>query len=154
MSRRYTPRPLPRAPPPPPPSVKAQTQGCWKTSYRAKFTRAFCPPLSVAPRSPITVRSPSSRSCRSCTETEGRLRAALPQSSYTPCSGTLGVRQGEHTGPKESLYYTCYEDLTISKVPNYVKRYLPSDEQRFAIVWTQRLWQGRKQGPYSIHHGD
>ena len=32
----------------------------------ARLTRAFCPPLSVAPRSPIIVRSPSGSSSRSC----------------------------------------------------------------------------------------
>lgn len=57
-------------------------------------------------------------------------------------------------GPGESLCYTCYEDLTISEVPNYAKKYMPSDEQRFAIVWTQRLWWGRKQSPRSIHNGE
>lgn len=57
-------------------------------------------------------------------------------------------------GPRESLRYTCYEDLTISEVPNYAKRYVPSDEQRFAIVWTQRLWLGRKQSSGSIRNGD
>lgn len=36
------------------------------------MTRAFCPPLSVAPRSPISVRSPSGSSSRSCRRTINR----------------------------------------------------------------------------------
>jgi hypothetical protein len=37
-------------------------------SYRARFTLAFCPPLRVAPLSPITVRSPSGSSSMSWTQ--------------------------------------------------------------------------------------
>ena len=44
--------------------------GNWNPIYLARLTRAFCPPLSVVPRSPIIVRSPSSRSCKSYMETE------------------------------------------------------------------------------------
>lgn len=48
--------------------------------YLARLTRAFCPPLSVAPRSPITVRSPSSKSSKSYIEKPGgeRLKMCSP----------------------------------------------------------------------------
>ena len=44
--------------------------GKWNPIYLARLTRAFCPSLSGVPLSPITVWSPSSRSCKSYVEKE------------------------------------------------------------------------------------
>ena len=45
--------------------------GNWNPIYLAKLTRAFCPSLSGIPLSPSSVRSPSSKSCKSYTDRKG-----------------------------------------------------------------------------------
>ena len=45
--------------------------GNWNPIYLARLTRAFCPSLSGVPLSPISVRSPSSKSCKSYTDRKG-----------------------------------------------------------------------------------
>ena len=42
--------------------------GNWNPIYLARLTRTFCPSLSGVPLSPSSVRSPSSKSCKSYTE--------------------------------------------------------------------------------------
>ena len=44
--------------------------GNWNPIYLARLTRAFCPSLSGVPRSPISVRSFSFKSCKSYMEIE------------------------------------------------------------------------------------
>ena len=82
--------------------------GNWNPIYLARLTRAFCPSLSGVPLSPISVRSPSSKSCKSYTDRKGEkyIKCVLLPSYIFSISSSHKYLINVHTCSAAKSYWT------------------------------------------------
>ena len=82
--------------------------GNWNPTYLARLTRAFCPSLSGVPLSPISVRSPFSKSCKSYTDRKGEkdIKCVLLPSYTFHISSSYKYLINMHTCSAAKSYWT------------------------------------------------